>query len=452
MRDVVSAYLAQIHRLNPQVNAICTLRSEDEIFADVAELERRISAKQSLGPLAGLPIAIKDLALTKGLRTTMRSPLFAEQIPKTDALFVQRIKQAGAIVVGKTNTPEFGAGSQTFNPLFGATRNPWNLSRTVGGSSGGAAAALASGMLPIADGSDMGGSLRNPAAFCSVVGFRPSVGRVPSYPSLLAWQSRLGVEGPMARNVADCRLLFDVMAGPDIRDPLSLCAFEVEDNASFQTQGLQVGWTADAGFLPVDPQIRSTFQAARTAFESVGCHVHDDVLDLRDAMGVFRVLRANSFAESTRSFYPDKKSQLKSTMIRNIEEGRALSGMDLSAADRTRTQIYQRACAYFEHNDFLVMPSTQVPPFDINTEWVEEIDGVKMQDYIDWMTICCIVTVTGLPAISIPCGFTDDGLPVGLQIIGKPGADLSVFQFAACVEQQLGLSSRRPSLIEGQPA
>ena len=441
--EVMAAHLAQIDAHNEQVNAICTLRDRAEIAEDVAALERRLASGDADGPLVGLPIAIKDLALTAGIRTTMGSPIFEHFVPKEDALFVQRIKAAGAIVIGKTNTPEFGAGSQTFNPLFGATKNPWNLCKTVGGSSGGAAAALASRMLPIADGSDMGGSLRNPAAFCGVVGFRPSIGRVPSVPGLMAWQSRLGVEGPMARNVEDCARLLGVMAGPDVRDPLSLPELEVA--APRDPSTLRIGWTEDAG-LPVEQAVRAGLSQARAAFESLGCEVTGEAPDFSGAMDVFRVLRANHFSGSTRDTYPSRKDQMKDTMIANIEVGRALSGVDLTNADRQRTQIYQRMVRFFEHHDFLVMPTTQVVPFDVTTEWVREIEGVAMTDYIDWMTICCIVTVTGLPAISLPCGFTAHGLPIGLQLSGPPRGDAQLLAFARQLETALAVPSL-PKLV-----
>ena len=448
-REVVEAHLNHIDQFNGQVNAICTLVSTKEALAQADSIDRAISQGKKAGPLAGLPIAIKDLVQTRGIRTTMGSPIFRDLVPKSDALMVERIRNAGAIIIGKTNTPEFGAGSNTFNPVFGATRNPYDLTRVAGGSSGGAAAALACRMLPIADGSDLGGSLRNPAAFCNVIGFRPSIGRIPIVPSTMGWQSRLSVEGPMARTVEDCRLLLSVQAGPDIRDPMSLPNLtSLDDSLDEAPSRPVIGWSLDLQHLPIARPIASTFNKAASYFADIGCEVRESDLDLSDSMEVFRILRGNHFAEISKTFFDDNQHQIKQTVIDNVNFGRSLSGDDLSRADVIRTQIYHRMLDFFETHDFLVAPTTQVEPFDIETEWVTEINGQTMQDYLEWMSVCCVITPTGLPSISMPCGFSATGLPVGLQIIGRPGADLEVLQMARSFESVTHFADQIPPILE----
>ncbi len=378
------------------------------------------------GSLHGVPIAHKDLVATAGIRTTSGSPVFAETVPDADDLLVERARAAGAIVLGKTNTPEFGAGSQTFNPVFGATRNPYDLTKTCGGSSGGAAVALACGMVPIADGSDLGGSLRNPASFCNVVGFRPTPGRVPSWPSSNAWQD-LSVEGPMARTVEDVAVLLSVLAGPDPRVPISL----VEPGDGFAPPldtdlgRPLVAWAPAAdGVMPFDPRIPEVIDGARGVFESLGCRTDDAFPDLRGAREVFLTLRAHMYAGDLGELLEEHRRDIKPTVVWNIEQGLGLTGTDLARAERTRTELVERAATFFARFDFLVMPVTQVLPFDVRVEYPSEIEGVAMPTYLDWMESCWCITVLGSPAISVPCGFTHDGLPVGLQIVGRRGDDL----------------------------
>ena len=446
--DVVQAHLDQISNTNEAVNAICTKVPEDQALNQAANVDKLIARGENPGPLAGLPIAIKDLVQTRGIRTTMGSPIFKDNIPKADALMVERIRKAGAIVIGKTNTPEFGAGSNTFNEIFGTTRNPYDLTKVAGGSSGGAAAALATRMLPIADGSDLGGSLRNPAAFCNVIGFRPSIGRIPIVPTSLGWQSRLSVEGPMARTVDDCKLLLSIMAGPDSRDPISLPALpELENQLEAARPGKVIGWSLDLEHLPIAPGVADTFNAAAAYFAEIGCEIRETRLDLSDAMNVFRVLRGNQFAETSRPFFDDNRHQIKQTVIDNVEFGRSLSGEDLSRADVQRTKIYLRMLEYFKTYDFLIVPSTQVEPFNIDIEWVTQINGQKMQDYLEWMSVCCLITTTGLPAISMPCGFSASGLPVGLQIVGPPGGDLEVLKMAKTFESVTHFADHLPAIL-----
>lgn len=447
-RELMSATYDQLEQLNPLVNAVCTLLPREQAL-EMADASDRARAKGvNDGPLSGIPIAIKDLALTKGIRTTMGSKAFANHIPDQDAVHVERVKAAGALVIGKTNTPEFGAGSHTFNDVFGVTRNPYNVDKTAGGSSGGAAAALAAGMVPLADGSDMGGSLRNPAAFCNVVGFRPSIGMVPSWPTPMIWQSRLGVEGPMARTVRDCALLFSVMSGPDHRDPLSWLQAEVEPASLDRNfRAARIAWSADLNGLQVVPAIRDICGKAVRLFEDLGCHVDAACPDFSDAMQVFRVLRASYFAESVGPLLDEHETQLKATVRANARFGMTLTAGDLTSADVKRTALYYRMCKFFELFDFLLVPTTQVTPFDVSVEWPTQINGQEMTDYIDWMSICCMISVTGLPVASVPCGFTNTGLPVGLQIIGPPGKDWSVLQLAHAFEKTSGYTGVRPPIV-----
>jgi amidase len=450
-RQLMQATLDRIAGCNPRVNAICTLVEPDLALAMADEADRRQADGELSGPLHGLPIAVKDLSATRGMRTTMGSRIFADHVPEEDSLLVQRLRAAGALVIGKTNTPEFGTGSHTFNEVFGTTRNPYNLDKTVGGSSGGAAAALASGMLCLADGSDMGGSLRNPAAFCNVVGLRPSLGRVPHWPNAMAWQSRLGVEGPMARNVADCALLLSVLAGPDERDPLSIQEGGEQFRLSLQAdfQGSRIGWTGDLGFLPVEREVVRVCEASLPFWRQCGFEVSSDYPELGGAMEAFKVLRASYYAQFGADLLQQHRGLMKDTVIENIEAGLRLSGLDITRADAERTVLYTRLLTFFESHDFLVLPSTQVQPFDCDTEWVTEIEGKRLASYLDWMSICCIISLFGLPAISLPCGFTADGLPVGLQIVGPPRGDLAVLRAAQSLETAMGqaLDSAAPRLV-----
>ncbi len=444
--EVVRDALERIETHNTALNAVVTLCPE-RALEHARRADRRRLRGEPLGPLHGLPIAHKDLVNTAGIRTTYGSPLFRDHIPDEDDLIVERLRAAGAITVGKTNTPEFGAGSQTFNPVFGATRNPYDPTRTCGGSSGGAAVALAAGLLPIADGSDMGGSLRNPASFCNVVGLRPSPGRVPNYPAPLAWAG-LAVLGPMARSVEDCALLLGAMAGPDPRAPISIA----EPGEQFlrplgrEFRGTRVAWSRDLGGLPVDRRVREALAEARPALDAVGCEVVEAEPDFAGADRIFQVLRGFAFAAHFRDLRGDALAQLKETLVWNIEAGRALSADEVAAAELDRTALYHRIRRFLDDYEFLLAPVVQVPPFSIDEEWVREIDGVAMETYIDWMRSCFYISLLGNPAISVPCGFTAEGLPVGLQIVGRHGDDWGVLQLAHAVEQAVGAGRRRPEL------
>ena len=447
-REVMTAHLEQIERMNPQVNAIVTLLPE-RAMEGAAEADERLARGARVGVLHGLPIAHKDLVETKGIRTTFGSPVYKDYVPVRNTLLIDRLQAAGAISIGKTNTPEFGAGSQTFNPVFGATRNPYDTGKTCGGSSGGAAVALACGMIPIADGSDTGGSLRNPANFCNVVGFRPSPGRVPDWPSQIAWFP-ISVSGPMGRTVEDVALQLSVMAGPDSRSPISIEQpgemFRQSLDCDFQ--GTRIAWSRDFGELPVDPAVTEVIDSQRSALDAIGCQIVDDQPDFSDADEVFKAWRAWKFEHRFRELLASHGGQIKDTIHWNCEEGRALTGPYLSTVEAKRTQLYHRVREFMEDRQvsFLILPVSQVPPFDVETPFVSQINGQKMDTYIDWMKSCYYISAIGNPAISVPCGFTDDGRPVGLQIVGRHHDDQGVLQMAYAFQQVTETWKKRPGI------
>ncbi len=439
--EVLEEHLRWIDRRNPEINAICTLdRDGARKQARAAdELRRRDPDTAAAKPLLGLPTAIKDLVPVRGMRTTFGSPIFADHVPDEDALIVERIRAAGAVILGKTNTPEFGAGSQTFNPVFGATRNPWQTDRTCGGSSGGAAAALACGMLPIADGSDLGGSLRNPASFCGVVGLRPTPGRVPRVPAEQGWDD-LAVLGPMGRTVADAALLLSVIAGPDARDPISRPAPErpLHPVEPADLRGLRVAWTPDLGLFPVEPEVALTCRDAATTFENLGARVGQAAPDLAGGGDIFRTLRAHLFAHKLGPLLAEHRALMKDTVIEEIERGLALRGPDISAATGERTPLHCCVAEFFDRYDALLLPTVQVLPFDVRTPWPKQVAGREMATYTDWMASCWLITVTGCPAISVSCGVGPSGLPVGLQIVTARGTDRRALCIAAAFEAARG--------------
>ena len=442
--EVMEAHLAQIDRVNPKVNAIVTYLPERGLEGAKAA-DEALARGEKVGRLHGLPIAHKDLVPTAGIRTTYGSPIFKDNVPDVDALIVERLRGAGAIVIGKTNTPEFGAGSQTFNEVFGETLNPYDLTKTCGGSSGGAAVALACGMIPIADGSDLGGSLRNPAGFCNVVGFRTSQGRVPVWPSQMPWSS-LSVQGPMARIVEDVAWMLSAMAGPDPRTPTALSdsgeVFAAPLERDFDRT--RISWSPDFGGLPVDARVRAVMASQRTTFESLGCIVEDGQPDFADADEIFKTMRAWSFAASRGPLLEKHRDKMKDTVIWNTEAGLQLTGDDLGRAEIKRAELYHRVRKHMETYEFMVFPVSQMPPFPIEQRYVTEIEGVEMETYIDWMKSCYYITVTGHPAISVPCGFTPEGLPVGIQIVGRHRDDFGVLQMAHAFEQATEIRLRRP--------
>ncbi len=364
-------------------------------------------------------------------------------------MIVERLQAAGAIPIGKTNVPEFGAGSQTFNTVFGTTLNPYDLTKTPGGSSGGAAAALASGMHPIADGSDLGGSLRNPGGYCNVVGFRPSPGRVPKINTKSAWFD-MTVNGPLARTVGDVALMMSVIAGPDLRSPITL-----EDSGEFfarplerDFRGVRVAWSRDLGGLPVDPRTTAVLESQRGVFGDLGIDVVEAEPDLHGADEVFHVFRAWDFESSYGDLYDTQRDQLKDTVIWNVEQGRALSGPEIGRAARLRSEIFRRAHDFFAEYEFLLLPVSQVPPFPADVPYPAEINGTPMTTYIEWMRTCSRITVTAHPAISVPAGFTPEGLPVGLQIVGRARDDWGVLQLANAFEEATHHWRRRPPQLD----
>jgi amidase len=446
-RELLEAHLARIERLNPALNAIVTLDPDGaRSAADAVDAE--LAAGEITGPLAGLPVAHKDTHSTAGMRTTFGSPLFADHVPERDELVVARLRAAGTVRVGKTNVPEFAAGSHTFNPLFGATHNPYRHGLSAGGSTGGSAAALAAGLVPVAEGNDTGGSLRNPAAFCNVVGLRPTPGRVPTWPAAIGW-STLSVQGPMGRTVGDVALQLSVLAGPDRRVPIALD----DDGARFteplpeRLDGLRVAWTPDlGGRVRVDPAITTVLAGSIGVFDALGAEVEEACPDLAGADEVFGTLRAWIFEAAHLEKVRRHPDQVKESVRWNAEMGAKLTGADLSRAEMAHTRLYERVVAFFDRYDALLTPTTQVLPFPVELEYPTEIGGEPMDNYLEWMRSCTLITPTGCPALSVPGGFTTDGLPVGLQIVAAPRDDRRVLEIGHAFEQATRFGERRPPL------
>jgi len=448
-REVVSAHISRIEAFDPVINAIVT-RTFDAALASAAAADHAMASGRVLGLLHGVPVAHKDLADTEGVRTTYGSPLFATHVPQRDALVVQRMAQAGAISLGKTNVPEFGAGSHTVNPVFGATRNPYHHGRSAGGSSGGAAAALAARLIALADGSDLGGSLRNPASFCNVVGLRPSPGRVPGWP-LRDVADMFGVSGPMGRTVADTALLLAVLAGPDPRVPLALDdpppavgdPAQIPSLLNRDLKGIRIAWSPDLG-LPVEPDVLEVLAPARHVLAGLGGHVIDALPDLSGADEVFRTFRAFAFATFRADLLASHPDLVGPNVTWNIQQGLELTTADLSRAAVLRTQLADRISAFLADVDVLACPVSQVAPFDVTLDWVHEIDDRPLHTYLDWMASCYLISATGLPAISVPAGFTGGGLPVGLQLVGRRRGDWDLLAVAHAFESATGYAAKVP--------
>ena len=445
-RELLAEHLTQIERVNPKVNAIVTLVPE-LASAAAAKADEMQAHGETLGLLHGLPVAHKDLFDTRGIRTTFGSPLYQDYVPTEDDIVVDRMRRAGAITIGKTNTPEFGAGSQTFNTVFGATHNPYDLTKTCGGSSGGAAVALACGLAPVATGSDTGGSLRNPAAFCNVVGFRPSPGRVPNPKAAFAW-STLSTSGCLGRSVADLAFALSTIAGPDARAPLSITepGERLARPLDRSFKGVRVAWFKDLGGVPFDPHVRAVVDAHRHTFESLGCTVEQAEPDFAPAEIAFRVLRAWTSANAYGGLLRAHPEAFKDTLAKEIEEGLRLTGSDVARAETAHAQLWRRFQAFLDTYDYFVLPTTQVPPFDIQTPYPTALAGVAFESYIDWMKSCWYISATGNPAASVPAGFTTEGLPVGVQIVGRAHEDFAVLQVAHAFEQATGFGQRRPAI------
>ena len=444
-RELLDAHLDRIGRLNPSINAVITLDA-DGARAAAEAADAALAAGHDVGPLHGLPVAHKDTHTTGCMRTTWGSPIYAEHVPLRDELVVARYREAGAVRVGKTNVPEFAAGSHTFNPVFGVTHNPYRHGLSAGGSSGGAAAALAAGLVPLAEGSDMGGSLRNPAAFCNVVGLRPTPGRVPTWPAPMAW-STLSVQGPMGRTVADVALQLAAIAGPDRRVPIAL----TDDPAGFAASlpeslpGLRVAWAPDlGGRVTADPMVTSALAPSVAVFESLGAGVEEACPNLDGADEVFGTLRAWLFDAAYSDLARRHPEKIKESIRWNAAMGAKLSGPDLARAEQLHTRLYERMVGFFDEYDVLLVPTTQVLPFPVEIEYPTEIAGVPQENYLEWMRSCTLISATGCPALSVPGGFTPDGLPVGLQIVAAPRAERRLLEAGHAFEQATSFGERRP--------
>jgi amidase len=452
--DVMQAYLARIERLNAGINALISLKAPETLLAEARQMDELAGRGQWLGWMHGMPQAIKDLAATRDIRTTYGSPLYRDFQPAEDSLIVERVRRAGAIVIGKTNTPEFGLGSQSYNPVHGVTRNPYDPSLCAGGSSGGAGAALAARLLPVADGSDMGGSLRNPAAYNNVFGMRPSAGRVPKYPVPEAFIEQLGVEGPMGRSVPDLARLLSTQAGPDPRAPLS----RSDDPSVFarpldaSMRGVRVGWLGDlGGHLPFEPGILDLCERGLKVLGDVGCEVEPTALGFAPERlwDMWLTLRSCVVAGGRWDDYvdPARRALMKPEAVWEVERGRGASALDVYRASKERTAWHRHLITLFQRFDILVLPTAQVFPFDAGVHWPATVGGRAMDTYHRWMEVVIGPTLAGAPAISVPVGFGAAGAPMGMQLIGAPGADLRVLQVAHAYDLATRWVERRPPAL-----
>lgn len=442
--ELVEASLERIEAVDASVNALPTVCA-DRARAHASRIMEHGRPGGAGVWLGGLPIAVKDMVSVEGVRTTRGSRIFENNVPSRSDVVVTTLESRGAIVVAKSNTPEFGAGANTFNDVFGKTRNPWDTTKSCGGSSGGSAVALATGQVWLATGSDFGGSLRNPSSFCSVVGFRSSPGRIARGPRTHIYGS-LSIEGPMARNVADVALMFDAQVGHHPVDPLSMPGPDAPFSRALEAPAAprRVGFSPDLGIVPVSSEVRSICAAGAKRFETLGTVVDEACPDLHDAAGIFQVLRAEQFTTNFSHYLEAYPDLLKPEIVSNIEEGKRLSVERIAVAERARSKLYRRVVEWFETYDLLLCPATVVPPFDIEHRYVSEVEGQVLANYYDWMGICSAITITALPAISVPCGFTAGGLPVGLQIVGKPRGEAALLAAAYLFEQASGLSELTP--------
>jgi amidase len=454
-REVMAAYLDHIERINPHVNAIVALQERKGLLANAEERDAQLQRGEPAGPLHGFPLAVKDLSPVKGLPLTMGSPIFKDFIADTDNVMVARMRKAGGIFVGKTNTPEFGLGSHTYNQVYGLTRNAYDQALSAGGSSGGAAVAVALRMLPVADGSDYGGSLRNPAAWNNIFGFRTSIGRVPT-DGRDAWLPSMGVLGPMARNVVDLAMLLDVQAGYDDRVPLSIgdSGTNFQGSLDADLKGKRIAWVGDfGGHIPYDPGLLALCKSALTTFEQLGCVVEDAAPDypIEPVLRAWQVLRSWQMGGTMLPHYndPKKRALLKPEAIFEIERAIKLSAFDVTAASLVRTAWYQAVRVFFEKYDFLVAPASQIYPFDATMNWPTEIAGHQMQSYSEWMSGMGPLTMSGCPALAVPAGFNERGLPAGTQIVGPNRAELACLQLAHAYDMSTQwVSRRRPVLLD----
>jgi len=452
--EVMTAYLDHIEKLNPKVNAIVALQERADLLAQAREKDAQLARGEAVGPLHGFPHAVKDLAPVKGIRMTMGSPILKDNVPAADSAMVARLRGAGAIFIGKTNTPEFGLGSNTFNPVYGITRNAYDQSRSAGGSSGGAAVALALRMLPLADGSDYAGSLRNPAGWNNVFGFRTSIGLVPA-DGRDAFLLTMGVLGPMARTVSDLALLLSVQAGYDARVPLSIAGNGAVFRGPLERdfKGTRIAWTGDYnGHMPYEPRVLDLCKTALKTFESLGCIVEEARPDfsMEALWRAFLPLRAWQTTGPLLGYYKDpaKRALLKPEAVFEVESALKLSALDITAASAVRTEWYHATRRFFETYDYFIVPTAQVFPFDANLHWPREIAGVKMETYHQWQQGVIPITMAGNPALAVPAGFNEAGLPMGIQIAGPNHGDLSCLQLAYAYDLATGWTKRRlPPLL-----
>ena len=448
-REVMDAVLARIDAINPKVNAVVTL-ARDAALWEARRATAALKRGAPLPPLFGLPVAIKDVTATKGIRTTQGSKLFENHVPEADALVVQRVRAAGGIVIGKTNTPEFAFGPNTVNAVFGATRNPWNLERTAGGSSGGSAAGLATGMFPLAEGTDLGGSLRGPAAFCGVVGFRTTPGLIPRYPSALAWDT-YSVEGPMARTVGDTALLLSVMAGADDRSPISYEVDTRELLASVKApsvKGWRIAWSTDFdGLVPVDDEVRQVFERAVGVFRALRARLEHATPDMQHVPEIVRTSRGLLMVARHADKLPEHRAILQEGLVENTEQGLALSSREIARGELLRTQLWEGVRTFFETHDLLLTPTLATPPFPLDQPHILMVNGQPLGKGMQRSYLTYAFSVLGLPAISIPCGFTRDGLPVGMQIVGRRRGEAAVLRAAAAFEAAQPWADRRPGAL-----
>jgi amidase len=448
--EVMTAYLAHIDRLNGRVNALVALQNPDQLLKQAKERDTQLARGEYIGPLHGIPHAVKDLQPVKGIRTTQGSPIFKDFVPTTDSLMVERLRNAGVIFIGKTNTPEFGLGSHTYNPVYGITRNAYDQSRSAGGSSGGAAVALALGMVPFADGSDFGGSLRNPAGWNNVVGFRTSIGRVPR-DGRDTWLPSMSVTGPMARNVTDLALLLSVQAGYDARAPLTIDGDGVLFRRHFEKEckGKRIAWGGDlSGAMPCEPGVLEVCKAAAKTFEGLGCRVDEAHPDFDFAALWRATVRLRSWMEGggLLAYYQDpvNRALLKPEAIFEVETGLKLSAYDITAASVTRTEWYQVVRRFFERYDFLVLPTAQTFPFPADIHWPDRIAGKGMETYHEWMKGNLLVTMSGCPSLAVPAGFNAQRLPIGIQIIGPNRRELDCLSLGYAYEAATNWTKARP--------
>jgi amidase len=440
--DCLDALEARIAEVNPKVNALPTLS-----FGRARDNAKALMAKppNDRGLLCGLPIPIKDLVDVAGVRSTQGSPIFADRVPDKSDILVEHLERHGALVYAMSNTPEFGAGANTFNEVFGRTLNPWNTSRSAAGSSGGAAVALATGMAWVAHGSDLGGSLRNPASFCGVVGMRPSPGRVAAsvYAKI---DSTLGVEGPMARNVEDLALLFDAMVGAEHGDPISLPAEDISylDAARSGRKPHRVALSRDLGITPVDPEVAEIVMAAGRRLAEADVIVEEAHPDFSEAHECFQTLRALGFATGLKSLLETHRDKLKPEVIWNIEKGLKLTGAEIARAEAQRGAMFARTLEFFRRYDLLLCPATIVPPYPIEQRYVTECAGHEFETYVDWLAIAYAITLVCCPAISVPAGFTRDKLPVGIQLVAPPRGEAELLAGAKLLEDILALATIAP--------